>query len=237
METRGKAGGSLRVSRPPVLHTSKRLAVNSSKVFSVWPEMLKEEGSNPSRFGDASSCRSCSCCRRGSDCWRGESLGAAHSPQCDRQDPPSPTPAAGSQVAPVRRGLYCPGVTPPTVRLQSWQILGSPHEVNQGVTEKVPVCVPTHSWCHRCQSLQRSSRTAMRIGGPGDSTRATSWNGLHVPSSIREGAQLWDRERMGDLEVHECALQQQSGWGGGARSCGWGFGSLLYRGGAGRELP
>lgn len=77
----------------------------------------------------------------------------------------------------------------------------------------------------------------MRIGGPGDSTRATSWNGLHVHSSIREGAQLWDRERMGDLEVHECALQQQSGWGGGARSCGWGSGACFTEAGRGENSP
>lgn len=56
----------------------------------------------------------------------------------------------------------------------------------------------------------------MKIGGNGDSTRATSRRGWHVPSGAREGAQPRDIEGRSDLTVQKCSLQQQSGWRGGA---------------------
>lgn len=71
--------------RHPGLRTGKVLAANLNKVFPVWTEMLEEEGSNPSRARDASSCRCSSCCTRPSGRW-GLSLGATRCPRL--QDPP-----------------------------------------------------------------------------------------------------------------------------------------------------
>ena len=140
--TRGKGGRSPRVSRPLVLRTGEVLVANFNQAFPVWPEMLEEEGSNPSRGWDASSCRCCSCRRRGSDHW-GVSLGASHSlehpagsyrPDCESRP----------RVSPARSGFHPLGVTPaerPVTKLAKRVGAGeSPQEMNQGVVERVLVC-------------------------------------------------------------------------------------------------
>ena len=108
--------------------------------------------------------------------------------------------------------------------------------VNLEVAEGVLVCVPTHS-----------QYPSVKVpGGVLDPLRGVEGWGQHPsdqmewtarPSGAREGANPWDREGRSDPAVEECALRQQSGWRGGARSWGAGDrGGPLYRGWAESEL-